>query len=233
MNDVAYFYEKSLRSDEMICVLGEDHIGHLMALQNTLKPLTDKVIRIVKYGIVTADGQVMSKRQGNIIELDKLSFNEINRITCDIMKQNFDKPADIKSNNNIGMPYYIQYVYEQTNQYIQNNTDDDNLIINDELSEDLFRLLIHYPLIIEKSVDNLNTHRLFDFSCNIIMRAYEYIKNTEIKKSSILMLKIFAVTNIMINVFNLFISHVENDDDEQEINEMMQNFYDTHSKSST
>jgi arginyl-tRNA synthetase len=232
MNDIAYFYEKSLRSNEMICVLGEDHIGHLTALKNALAPLTDKTIRIVKYGIVTADGQVMSKRQGNIIELDKLSFSEINRITCEIMKQNFDKPADIKSNNNINMSYYIQYVYECTNEYIQNNNDDD-LIIEDELAEDLFRLLVHYPLVVEKSVENLNTHRLFDFSYNIIMRAYEYIKNTEIKKSSILMLKIFAVTNIMINVFNLFINHAETDEEEKEINEMMENFYHTHSKSST
>lgn len=219
MNDIAYFCDKSTRADKLLCVLGEDHIGHIKKLKEVLRYLIPNTeIIIQKYATTTANGQKMSKRTGNIIPFTQLTTNIRNEIICQIMKQNFDKTIDLNlQSNQYNIMYTIEYVYHTIGQKLENIIEENvKYNITTLLEQDIFRMILHYSHMMELCTIDFNTHNLFNFSLQIITKAHEYLK-TNHNLNMLLLMKVYQITEITINVFNLHIGTVEDDEEIQEI----------------
>lgn len=211
--DIAYFYSKYKRGfNQYICVLGEDHYGHIKKLTQVLAFLNIdlKCVRYAMVNVVKDNEQIkMSKREGNVITLDYIIKQiEINEIKCQILKQNYNKVLNLQlDNQDLNMFFYIKYVYDRIVKILYDHNDEndgDDLNINSEVTERLFVYLMHYQHMISSAIVSLDVHRVFDFSYQIIQLAYEYLtKEYDHKGNHLLLLKVYnviMVLNIMMSL---------------------------------
>ncbi len=241
--DLAYFYSKSLRiidanhtnnlHNPLVIVLGEDHYSHIKKMTSILAHL-DVHIKAVKYAMVNVikDGQIinMSKREGTLIEINEI-LNEIDiqSLTTQIMRQNFDKVMNVylDEQGSINDMLYIRHVYNKTRNILSafEGDEDQDIHLETPIEISLFSLLMHYTSVLKNTCETLNTHRIFEYSMRIIKLAHEYLC-TDHHENIILILKINQVVTNLDAIFSLQLSHqdrIENGLFNDEINEIIKN----------
>ena len=240
--DLAYFYSKSLRvidthhasnlHNPLVIVLGEDHYSHIKKMTSVLAHLNVH-IKVVKYAMVNVikDGEIinMSKREGTLITInDILKDIDIQSLTAQIMRQNFDKVMNVYLDNDqssINDILYIRHVYNKTRNILSSFEGEEEIHLETPIEHSLFSLLMHYTSVLKNTCETLNTHRIFEFSMRIIKLAHEYL-STDHQTNIILILKINQVVSNLDAIFSLQLSHqeeVENGLFNDEINEIITN----------
>jgi arginyl-tRNA synthetase len=240
--DIAYFYSKSLRvidthhtsnlHNPLVIVLGEDHYSHIKKMTSVLAHLNVH-IKVVKYAMVNVikNGEIinMSKREGTLITInDILKDMDIQSLTTQIMRQNFDKVMNVYLDNDqssINDILYIRHVYNKTRNILSSFEGEEEIHIETPIEHSLFSLLMHYTSVLKNTCETLNTHRIFEFSMRIIKLAHEYL-STDHQTNIILILKINQVVANLDAIFSFQLSHqeeIENGLFNDEINEIITN----------
>ena len=241
--DLAYFYSKSLRvidskhtsnlHNPLVIVLGEDHYSHIKKMTSILAHI-DVHIKVVKYAMVNVikNGEIinMSKREGTLITInDILQEIDIQSLTTQIMRQNFDKVLNVylDEQGSLNDMLYIKHVYNQTRNILSSFNGDENqeFHIDTPIESSLFALLMHYTSVLKSTCKTLNTHRIFEFSMRIIKLAHEYLSSNN-NDNIVLILKINQVVTNLDAIFSFQLSHqeeIENGLFDDEINEIIDN----------
>ena len=193
-SDIAYHLDKIERGfNNMILLLGADHIGYKKRLISAVTALSDgkaklniKVCQLVK--LLRSGKQVkMSKRSGNFILLEKI-IDEIgsDALRFAILSKSSDTLLEIdveklKQQNKDNPVFYVQYASARTRSILRKAKDigvDINNILNKEIdlspltSEydlSLIKILALYPKILASCLNNLDPHKityyLYDLAC--------------------------------------------------------------------
>ena len=177
--DIAYHYDKYLRGfKNQICVVAEDHQNHINKLQTTLKNVFDINVKYIKYHMLHllkgTELIIMSKREGNIISIpDLLKIVNLDYAKWIILSYNNQKTIrldlDNITNNNVivDLKHLINFINELT--YV-NDAEDITI-------DPLFRLTLFWKLMIQKSVQNFDNHKILEFTTEIIKEAKKIVSN--------------------------------------------------------
>ncbi len=104
--DIAYHIWKSLQSDKLVNILGEDHKLHGEFLINALSALDISPIPdIIFYSFVTFEGKEMSTRKGTYVTLDDFMDTAHQKAREEILKRrdDFDKETVEKVSEKVGL----------------------------------------------------------------------------------------------------------------------------------
>ena len=180
-NDIGYHSTKvSKKYDELINILGADHIGYIKritaavnALSKNKIQLTCKVCQLVKF-LKNGEPFKMSKRSGEFFPLSKL-LSEVNKDSIRFMmlyrsndveiEFDFNKVIEKNKDNPV---FYVQYCYARINSIFRSlninrskkiNLRKNNYVINN-FEEKLLRKIIEWPKVIETASNKLEPHRI-------------------------------------------------------------------------
>ena len=194
-NDVTYHYEKLLRADKAVDILGPDHhgyIGRLKGLAEALGFSRDNLEVLIAQQITLMRGaeQVsMSKRSGNIVTLDDI----IDEVGVDAARFFFimlapESPltfdlALAKEQSNENPVYYVQYGHARICSVFKNATASDleearsgatleALRTDSEIA--LARRLAELPRTVENVAEHLAPHRLTRYARDIASDFHQF-----------------------------------------------------------
>lgn len=193
-SDIAYHLDKIERGfNNMILLLGADHIGYKKRLTSVVDALGDgkaklniKVCQLVKL-LRNGEQVKMSKRSGNFISLEKV-IDEIgsDALRFAILSKSSDTLLEIdveklKQQNKDNPIFYVQYASARAGSILRKainiGVDIDNMLDKDidltplksEYDISLIKILALYPKIITSCLNNLDPHKityyLYDLAC--------------------------------------------------------------------
>ena len=180
-NDVAYHSDKINRKfDNLINILGADHIGYIKRITSAVSALSEKKIKlqckVCQLVKLYKKGKPfkMSKRAGDFISVQDL-LNEVDKDSIRFMMLNrsndveldfdFEKVREKTKDNPV---YYVQYAFARINSILRNL----NKNLNDEISvksktftlnkyeEKIIRKVFEWPKIIESAANKLEPHKI-------------------------------------------------------------------------
>ena len=227
-SDMAYHLDKIERGfNNMILLLGADHIGYKKRLISAVTALSDgnaklniKVCQLVK---LLRNGQQvkMSKRSGNFILLEKvideigsdaLRFAVLSKSSDTLLEIDVEK---LKQQNKDNPIFYVQYASARTRSILRKAKDigvDINNILNKEIdlalltSEydlSLIKILALYPKILASCLNTLDPHKityyLYDLACK-----FHQIWSKGTKEEDI---KFIVEDNINLTEARIFLAH--------------------------
>lgn len=175
--DAAYYLSKGDRGyQHRIYLLGADHHGYvhrLKALAGSAGDDPDKDIEILIGQLVSINGAKLSKRAGNIIELDDLrEWLGTDALRYSLARYPADSPLSLdpellqkKSNDN--PVFYVQYAHARTSAVARNavTAGVDRSVFRAELLDhstevDLATALADYPRVVAQSANLREPHRV-------------------------------------------------------------------------
>ncbi len=175
--DAAYYLSKKDRGfTEKIYLLGADHhgyVGRLKALAAAAGDDPDVNITILIGQLVNLNGAKLSKRAGNIVELDDL----LEWVGADALRYWLARyPADsplslegeaLRSRSNDNPVFYVQYAHSRTCSVAKNATlagvdrsTFDPTLLNHESETELLGALQEFPRIVSKAAELREPHRV-------------------------------------------------------------------------
>ena len=180
-NDVAYHFDKiNRRYDNLINILGADHIGYVKRISAAVSALSDqkvkldcKICQLVK---LYKKGQPfkMSKRAGDFISVQDL-LNEVNKDSIRFMMLNRSNDVEIdfdfekvKEKTKDNPVFYVQYAYARINSIkrILKKDFNDKIIIDvnnfspNKYEEKIIRKIFEWPKIIESASIKCEPHKI-------------------------------------------------------------------------
>ena len=193
-SDIAYHFDKIERGyNNMILLLGADHIGYKKRLKSVVSALSDKqaklnvkICQLVK--LLREGKQVkMSKRAGNFITLKEV-MDEIGKdaLRFAILTKSLDTIVDIdmekfKQQTKDNPVFYVQYASARANSILRrakeidvnvdkfNPNQVDFSLLNTKYDVDIIKFLALFPKILESCVNTLDPHKityyLYDLAC--------------------------------------------------------------------
>ena len=228
-NDIGYHSTKvSKKYDELINILGADHIGYIKritaavnALSGNKTQLICKVCQLVKF-LKNGEPFKMSKRSGEFFPLSKL-LSEVNKDSIRFMmlyrsndveiEFDFNKILEKNKDNPV---FYVQYCYARINSIFRSlkinrskkiNLSKNNYVINN-FEEKLLRKIIEWPKVIETASNRLEPHRIpyYLYELSNLFHSYWSKGNEDQnykfikngKASSHMTLKIFQLISIIL-----------------------------------
>ena len=202
--DIAYHQYKLARGfNNMILMLGADHIGYIKRIKAIVAALSDNKAKIeVKINQLInlyKDGKPlkMSKRSGSYVTL-RDALDEIGKDTLrfTILSKKSDTPLDIdfaklKEQNKENPVWYVQYAYTRgmsllrkaqelgfdTNQHLEEH----NYFFPEDIQ--LIKILASYPKILQSAASLLEPHRL-NYYLQDLANAFHHLwalGNTDLK----------------------------------------------------
>jgi arginyl-tRNA synthetase len=184
--DLAYHYDKALRSDMLIDIWGADHSGTVKRIVAAVKALTGgtvpldvKLVQMVKL-LRGGEPVKMSKRSGSFVTLadvveevgrDVVRFTMLTRKADAQMDFDFAKVVEASKDNPV---FYVQYAHARVRSLhrrlaeagMRLDAPDLTLLDSEELA--LVKLAAQYPRIIESAAATREPHRvafyLFDLA---------------------------------------------------------------------
>ncbi len=193
-SDIAYHLDKIERGfNNMILLLGADHIGYKKRLVSSVDALSDgkakldvKICQLVK---LLRDGNPikMSKRSGNFISLEEI-LDEIGKdaLRFAILSKNSDTVLEIdveklKQQTKDNPVFYVQYASARANSILRRakemgieieniiEKDIDLSFLDSEYDFHLIKMLALYPKILTSCLNTLDPHKityyLYDLAC--------------------------------------------------------------------
>ena len=193
-SDIAYHLDKIERGfNNMILLLGADHIGYKKRLVSSVDALSDgkakldvKICQLVK---LLRDGNPikMSKRSGNFISLEEI-LDEIGKdaLRFAILSKNSDTVLEIdveklKQQTKDNPVFYVQYASARANSILRRakemgieieniiEKDIDLAFLDSEYDFHLIKMLALYPKILTSCLNTLDPHKityyLYDLAC--------------------------------------------------------------------
>lgn len=183
--DIAYLQNKLQRKfDNLVMVLGADHIGYQERLYAACRALNNDVlnlhIKLCQMVIYLKDGQPfkMSKRAGNfetvrqvvdVVGKDTLRFMMLTLKNDSILEFDLGKVQETSKDNPV---FYVQYAYARSHSVLENaeqsmpgilsELDDevDLSLLNSEVELNLIRTLAYWPKQVSLAVTHQEPHRL-------------------------------------------------------------------------
>ncbi|KQR22256.1 arginine--tRNA ligase [Agreia sp. Leaf335] len=175
--DAAYYLSKKDRGfTEKIYLLGADHHGYVGRLKALAAAAGDDPavnISVLIGQLVNLNGAKLSKRAGNIIELDDL----LEWVGADALRYSLARyPADsplsldgdvLRSKTNDNPVFYVQYAHSRTRSVARNAASAgvdrsvfEPTLLSHESETELLGSLQEYPRIVQKSAELREPHRI-------------------------------------------------------------------------
>lgn len=184
--DLAYhLYKKERGFSAQICVLGEDHAGHIEKLSCVLKKALSINLRILKYHMVflsTEEELVhMSKREGNIVSLDQvLEKIDIDFLKWVILSHSITKVIKLNLQQvSVENPLFnLLYVFMRLKQ-IEACAKTENRNI-----DDIFKRCFFWPIELRTSVDNLDSHKILMYTFDLCLSLKKFLDSVTANKVS-------------------------------------------------
>jgi arginyl-tRNA synthetase len=175
--DAAYYLTKQDRGFvEKIYLLGADHHGYvarLKALAGAAGDDPDVNIQVLIGQLVNLNGARLSKRAGNIVELDDLlDWLGADALRFWLARYPADSPLSLdgealKSRSNDNPVFYVQYAHARTCAVDRNaeqagvdRSEFDPSLLTHETETELLGTLMEYPIIIERAAELREPHRI-------------------------------------------------------------------------
>ena len=194
-NDVAYHFDKiSRKNDNLINVLGADHIGYVKRITAAISALSGKKVKldckICQLVKLYKKGQPfkMSKRSGDFISVQDL-LNEVNKDSIRFMMLNRSNDVEIdfdfekvKEKTKDNPVFYVQYAYARINSIKRVLKKDfkDKIIINtnnfspNKYEEKIMRKIFEWPKVIESASFKFEPHKIpyYLYELSTLFHAY-------------------------------------------------------------
>jgi len=175
--DAAYYLDKRDRGfDENIYLLGADHhgyVGRIRALAGAAGDDPDATVTVLIGQLVNLNGAKLSKRAGNIVELDDL----LRWLGADAMRYWLARyPADsplslegekLRSRSNDNPVFYVQYAHARTQSVARNaavagveRNGFNPELLRDETETVLLGSLSEYPRVVSQAAELREPHRI-------------------------------------------------------------------------
>jgi arginyl-tRNA synthetase len=178
--DAAYYLSKKDRGFEIkVYLLGADHHGYIHRLKAIAGAAGDDPehnIEVLIGQLVSVNGAKLSKRAGNIIELDDLrEWLGTDALRYSLGRYPADSPLTIEpdillSHSNDNPVFYVQYAHARTHQVARNaeaagvTTDGfDPATLTDKTEAELLAALADYPRIVAQAAQLREPHRIARF----------------------------------------------------------------------
>ena len=175
--DAAYYLSKKDRGyTEKIYLLGADHHGYvhrLRALSGAAGDDPDVNIQVLIGQMVTVNGAKLSKRAGNIVELDDLlEWVGADSLRYELARYPSDTPLDLdgeqlRKRSNENPVFYVQYAHARTRSVARNAAEAgvDRSVFRPELLEHetesaLLGALQEFPRIVAQAAELREPHRV-------------------------------------------------------------------------
>lgn len=210
--DIAYHYNKLKRGfQNQICVLGEDHAGHIDVLKKVLCHLKIN-LKVLKVFIVKfySEGQqiTMSKRSGTFITvkeiLQKIDEQYLKYL---ILSKNANQMVEINidqlnnTHNELLLLDYIENLLTKNidfNQQIEViNIENFNLI-----EQELLSYVVYWPIVFQRCLNTLDMHQIMQYGINIAQKVQSLEQNNDLK-NKILLLETQKILQIISYILNL------------------------------
>jgi arginyl-tRNA synthetase len=175
--DAAYYLSKSDRGyTHKIYLLGADHHGYvhrLKALAGSAGDDPETDIEVLIGQLVSINGAKLSKRAGNIIELNDLQA----WLGTDALRYSLGRyPADspltldpelLQKRTNDNPVFYVQYAHARTHQVARNAAESgvtrevfDARLLTDETESSLLGILAEFPRVVLQAAELREPHRI-------------------------------------------------------------------------
>jgi len=178
--DAAYYLSKKDRGfDVKIYLLGADHHGYIHRLKAISGAAGDDPahnIEVLIGQLVSVNGARLSKRAGNIIELDDLrEWLGTDALRYSLGRYPADSPLTIEpdillSHSNDNPVFYVQYAHARTHQVARNadaagvtTAEFDPRVLTDKTEAELLAALADYPRIVAQAAELREPHRVARF----------------------------------------------------------------------
>lgn len=175
--DAAYYLSKKDRGFGLtIYLLGADHHGYvhrLKALAGAAGDNPDTDIEVLIGQLVSINGARLSKRAGNIIELDDLrAWLGTDALRYSLARYPADSPLTLdpellKKRSNDNPVFYVQYAHARTHQVARNaaqsgveRVDFDAATLTDETESVLLGVLAEFPRVVAQAAELREPHRV-------------------------------------------------------------------------
>jgi len=175
--DAAYYLTKKDRGfTEKIYLLGADHHGYvarLKAIAGAAGDDPDVNIQALIGQLVNLNGARLSKRAGNIVELDDLlDWLGADALRFWLARYPADSPLSLdgealKSRSNDNPVFYVQYAHARTCAVDRNaaqagvdRSEFDPSLLTHETETELLGTLMEYPRIVERAAELREPHRI-------------------------------------------------------------------------
>jgi arginyl-tRNA synthetase len=175
--DAAYYLSKKDRgADITIYLLGADHHGYvhrLKAIAGAAGDNPDTDIEVLIGQLVSVNGARLSKRAGNIIELDDLhAWLGTDGLRYSLGRSPADSPLTLEpevllKRSNDNPVFYVQYAHARTHQVRRNalaagvdGSDFDPSLLTDPTEADLLTSLADFPRVIAQAAELREPHRV-------------------------------------------------------------------------
>lgn len=179
--DVAYHYNKKIRGfDNQVCIMGEDHIGHVFKLKSALSTL-DIYPRFITYATVSVTQNSkqlkMSKRDGTIITIEEiLKIYSQEELRLFFLKNSYNKIIDFKvDENNNSLLITFKYIIER----IKNIPNHKEILPRER---DIFKKILWWNFTLDLSMEKLDCHKIFDFFEKITLLLHQQIQENSMNK---------------------------------------------------
>ena len=203
-NDVAYHFDKiSRKNDNLINVLGADHIGYVKRITAAISALSGKKVKldckICQLVKLYKKGQPfkMSKRSGDFISVQDL-LNEVNKDSIRFMMLNRSNDVEIdfdfekvKEKTKDNPVFYVQYAYARINSIKRVLKKDfkDKILLNtnnfspNKYEEKIIRKIFEWPKVIESASFKCEPHKIpyYLYELSTLFHSY-WSKGNEDKK---------------------------------------------------
>ena len=196
--DIAYHFDKIKRGfNNIVLLLGADHIGYKKRLQSSVSALSDgnakctvkicQLVKLLNNGIQTR----MSKRSGNFIRLsevldeigsDALRFAILSKSLDTVLEIDINKLQDQTKDNPI---FYVQYASARANSILNKakclgldisdiiKTDVDLSRLDTKYDLELIKLLALYPKVLISCLHNLEPHQISYYLYNLACKFHQ------------------------------------------------------------
>jgi arginyl-tRNA synthetase len=178
--DIAYHFNKYKRGFyNQICVLGEDHVGHMKKMKIILEQIHIN-LNFLSTGIVTlkknGENLAMSKRDGVILTLDEiLEIISPNTLKWIIYSFGNNKPISF-SLDNLPEDSPDFYFYNAINR-LNNMKNNEKQDLFTDFDFDILRMCVFWPNIFELCVKTLDIHKLFSFGYKLAQAVNRLLQN--------------------------------------------------------
>ncbi|MDO4240938.1 MAG: arginine--tRNA ligase [Microbacteriaceae bacterium] len=195
--DAAYYLSKSDRGFyEKVYMLGADHhgyVGRLRALAGAAGEDADKQLTVLIGQLVNLNGAKLSKRAGNIVELDEL----LEWLGCDAVRYWLGRyPADsplnldgeeLRKQSNDNPVFYVQYAHARTRS-VARNAEAAGLergafapeLLTHPAETELLGRLQQYPTIVAGAAQLREPHRVARFLEELVASYHRWYDNCRV-----------------------------------------------------
>jgi arginyl-tRNA synthetase len=179
--DAAYYLSKSDRGyAHKIYLLGADHHGYvhrLKALAGAAGDDPEKDIEVLIGQLVSINGARLSKRAGNIIELNDLqAWLGVDALRYSLGRYPADSPLTLdpellQRRTNDNPVFYVQYAHARTHSVARNAADSgvdrsvfDASLLTHETESALLGVLAEFPRVVSQAAELREPHRVARFA---------------------------------------------------------------------